>query len=65
MIIQINATVCAALDHGQGRQLKIAGRDLQRMMQGRSGKGIYQAGRKLKERSGNVGSCSRCRMAKL
>ena len=27
MIIQINATVCAALDHGEGRQLKIAGSD--------------------------------------
>jgi hypothetical protein len=27
MIIQINATVCAALEHGQGRQRKIAGSD--------------------------------------
>jgi hypothetical protein len=27
MIIQINATVCAAVDHGEGEQLKIAGRD--------------------------------------
>jgi hypothetical protein len=26
MIIQINATVCAALDHGQGRGNKIAGK---------------------------------------
>ena len=25
MIIQINATVCAAVDHGEGGQLKIAG----------------------------------------
>jgi hypothetical protein len=38
MIIQINATVCAALDHGQGRQLKIAGRDLWRMMRGGHGR---------------------------
>ena len=27
MIIQINATVCAALDHGQGRRNKMAGSD--------------------------------------
>ena len=27
MIIQINATVCAALDHGDDRQHKIAGSD--------------------------------------
>jgi hypothetical protein len=38
MIIQINATVCAALDHGQGRQLKIAGRDLWRMLRGGQGR---------------------------
>ena len=38
MIIQMNATVCAALDHGQGRQLKIAGRCLRRMMQGGQGR---------------------------
>jgi hypothetical protein len=27
MIIQINATVCAAVDHGDGGQHKIAGSD--------------------------------------
>ena len=27
MIIQINATVCAAVDHGEDRQQKIAGGD--------------------------------------
>ncbi len=33
MIIQINATVCAAEDYGEGTQLKIAGRGKQRMVQ--------------------------------
>jgi hypothetical protein len=47
MIIQINATVCAALDHGQGGQLKIAGRDLRRMMQEGPERGSYQAGQQL------------------
>ena len=30
MIIWINATVCAAVDHGQGRRNKIAGSDEER-----------------------------------
>ena len=33
MIIQINATVCADVDHGEGRQCKIAGNDRSSMMQ--------------------------------
>ena len=44
MIIQINATVCAAVDHGEGRQLKIAGRDQRKMMQERPGKGQLPGG---------------------
>jgi len=43
MIIQINATVCAALDHGQGRQFKIAGRDQRKMVQESKERGSYQA----------------------
>jgi hypothetical protein len=43
MIIQVNAMVCAALDHGQGGQLKTAGRDLRRMMQECRERGSYQA----------------------
>jgi hypothetical protein len=39
MIIQINATVCAAVDHGQGGQLKIAGRDQGDDGERRPGKG--------------------------
>jgi hypothetical protein len=47
MIIQINATVCAALDHGQGGQPKIAGRDQRKM--GRKAKegGSYQAKQRI------------------
>ena len=39
MIIQINATVCAAVDHGEGGQHKIAGSDQRRRVQGGEGKG--------------------------
>ena len=31
MIIQINATVCVAVDHGEGGRFKIAGRDQRKM----------------------------------
>jgi hypothetical protein len=47
MIIQIDATVCAALDHGQGGLLKTAGRDLRRVMQEGRERGSYQAGQQL------------------
>jgi hypothetical protein len=47
MIIQINATVCAALDHGQGGQLKIAGRDQRKMVQEGQGRGSYQAEQRI------------------
>jgi hypothetical protein len=33
MIIQINATVCVAFDHGEGGQLKITGRGQRKMVQ--------------------------------
>jgi len=47
MIIQINATVCAAVDHGEGGQLKTAGRDQRKM--GRKAKegGSYQAEQRI------------------
>jgi hypothetical protein len=44
MIIQINATVCAALDHGAGGQLKIAGRDKRKMVQESQGRGQLPGG---------------------
>jgi hypothetical protein len=43
MIIQINATVCAAVDHGAGGQHKIASRDQRGKVQQGPGKGIHQA----------------------
>ena len=63
MIIQINATVCAAVDHGEGRQHKIAGSDKRRMVQEGQGRGSYQVEQRIKERGRSAGSCSRCRMA--
>ena len=47
MIIQINATVCAAVDHGEGEQLKIAGRDQRKMLQEGQGRGSYQAEQRI------------------
>jgi len=38
MIIQINATVCAAEDHGEDERQKIAGRDKHRRVQKREGR---------------------------
>ena len=49
MIIQMNATVCAALDHGRGGQLKTAGRDLRRMLQEGRERGGYQAEQRFYE----------------
>jgi hypothetical protein len=43
MIIEINATVCTAVDHGQGGQLKIAGRDQREDRAKSQGRGSYQA----------------------
>jgi hypothetical protein len=43
MIIQINATVCAAVDHGAGGQLKIAGRDERKWAQEGQERRSYQA----------------------
>ena len=42
MIIQINATVCAAVDHGEGGQLKIAGIGERKMVHEGQGRGSYQ-----------------------
>jgi hypothetical protein len=40
MIIQINATVCAAVDHGDNRCHKVAGSDREReVIQGQEGMG--------------------------
>ena len=39
MIIQINATVCAAVNHGEDEQLKIACSDQERIDQYRHGRG--------------------------
>ena len=47
MIIQINATVCAAVDHGEGGQLKIAGRDQRKMVQEGQERGSYQAKQRI------------------
>ncbi len=44
MIIEINATVCAAVDHGEGGQLKIAGRDQRKVVQQGQGKGQLPGG---------------------
>ena len=46
MIIQINATVCAAPDHGDDRQHKIAGRDQRKTVQERQARGIDQGYKK-------------------
>ena len=43
MIIQINATVCAAVDHGEDWRYKIAGDSQPEDDAGRLGKGGYQA----------------------
>jgi len=49
MIIQINATVCAAADHGDGAWRKIAGRDRWRRAQnGREG-AVAREDRKFKK----------------
>jgi hypothetical protein len=47
MIIQINATVCAAVDHGEGGRLKIAGRDQRKMGQEGQGRSSYQAEQRI------------------
>ena len=47
MIIQINATVCAAVDHGEGGQLKIAGRDQRKMVQEGQERASYQAEQRI------------------
>jgi hypothetical protein len=44
MIIQINATVCAAVDHGEGGQLMISGRDQRKMVQEGLGRGQLPGG---------------------
>jgi hypothetical protein len=44
MIIQINATVCVAFDHGEGGQLKIAGRGQPKMVQEGMGRGQLPGG---------------------
>jgi hypothetical protein len=44
MIIWINATVCAAEDHGGAGQLKIAGRDQREDGARRPGKGLLPGG---------------------
>lgn len=60
----LNAKVCAAVDHGQGGQLKIAGGDQPKIMQEGQGRGIYQVERKSRECSGSAGSYRRYRMVK-
>ncbi len=42
MIIQMNATVCAAADHGEDRQHKIAGSGQRKRVQQRKGEQIDQ-----------------------
>jgi hypothetical protein len=47
MIIQMNATVCAAVDHGEGGQLKIAGRDSGRWCRKAREGASYQAEQRI------------------
>ena len=47
MIIQINATVCAAVDHGEGGQLNIAGRSWREDGAKGQGRGSYQAEQRI------------------
>ena len=57
MIIQINATVCAALDHGEGGRRKIAGSDSAKEVQGgRKGASDQEKQEITGERGNNVGS---------
>ena len=44
MIIQINATVCAAVDHGQGGSSRPLGRDQRKMVQEGPGRGQLPGG---------------------
>jgi hypothetical protein len=47
MIIQINAMVCAAADHGEGGQVKIAGRGQREDGAKGQERGSYQAKRRI------------------
>ena len=47
MIIQINATVCAAVDHGEDRQHKIAGSDYRKWVQAEHERGSGQGKREI------------------
>ncbi len=48
MIIQINATVCADVDHGDNVRRKIAGSDQERRTQGEKGRASNQEKREIK-----------------
>jgi hypothetical protein len=63
MIIQINATVCAAVDHGGGGQFKIAGRGQRDEMQEARKGAVSRRNDEFREHSSSAGSCSRCSMA--
>ena len=56
MIIQINATVCAAADHGGNRQHKIAGSDRRGRVQGGREGTSDQEKRETREACYNAGS---------
>ena len=59
MIIQINATVCAAADHGDDRQHKIAGSDQGKRVQEGQERAMTRAKQEFEERVENDGSSGR------
>jgi hypothetical protein len=56
MIIQINATVCAAEDHGEESQHKFAGSGHHRRPRNGKGGPVTRRNKKFKERGRNAGS---------
>ena len=61
MIIQINATVCAAVDHGEGKWHKIAGNNNPRECRKAWKRASKQEKQEIGERDRNVGSSGRRR----
>ena len=59
MIIQINATVCAAVDHGDDMWHEIAGSDQGRKMQTGRERGSDQGKQDIHKSGRNAGSCGR------
>jgi hypothetical protein len=56
MIIQMNATVCADMNHGEDGQCKIAGSDLGKSVQEGPERGSDQENQELRVGGGNAGS---------